>query len=148
MAVNASVPAVLKELRTKLQARPGLSDVLVRTGMLPDQRGKDSLEIHSVDARHEFKALGNRRIDEDYTIIGSIWAHRRGVDQEDAIEAARDGAFTVFDELLECLRDDPRIGGNVTQSLAYQYQFGQFYDSEKRIARIDFEVTVKNHITK
>lgn len=146
MAVNASVPAVIDDLKTKLEARPGLADVLVRTGLLPDQHGKDSLEIHSVDARHEFRVLGNRRIDEDYTITGSIWTHRRGVDSETAIKAARDAAFAVYDELLECLRDDPRIDGNVRQSIAGGYQFVQGYDSEKRKARLEFEITIQNEI--
>lgn len=146
MAVNASVPAVFDALKAKLDARPGLSGVLVRTGMLPDQNGKDSLEIHSVDARNEFVALGNRRIDEDYTITGSIWTHRRGIDDETAIKAARDAAFAVYDELLECLRDDPRIDGNVRQSIGGGYQFVQGFDSEKRTARIEFDITIQNEI--
>lgn len=146
MAIHASVPVVFDTLKATLDARAGLADVRIRTGVTGDTQGRDSLMLYGVEAEHEWGALGNQRIDEEYTITGSIWVYRRGGDDEADMKAARDATFAIYDELLGTLRDDPRIDQNVIQSIAAGYQFVQVFESEYRVGRMEFDIRVKNAI--
>ena len=144
MAINSSAPTYMDTLKSVLETRPALSDVVIRTGPIHDSRGRDSLEIIAVDAENTWGALGNKKIDEDYLIEAVIWGYARGVDDESAIKNARDGAFLIFDEMLEAIRDDPRMNNSVRQSIAGAYKLEQGWTSEHRVARLDVEIHITN----
>lgn len=146
MAINSSVPEYLDNLKTLLEARPALIDVVVRTGPVGDTRGKSSLEFTEIEQTHNWGALGGRRIDEEYYINGVIWCYARGVDQEEAIKAVRDNAFAIFDEMLQQIRSDPKVNGTVVQSIPESYTLSQGYTSEQRVASLEFRVRVTNHL--
>jgi len=147
MVIHASVPAVMDALKTLLDARPGLDGVRIRTGVTGDKEGKDALEIYGIDeAESTWKDLGNRTIKETYAVVGEIWVHRSGGDSEADMKRARDGAFAVYDELLQTIQTNPNIGGEVTQITEWTYQFVQIFDSEQRIARLAFEIRIMNQL--
>lgn len=146
MAINSSAPDYMDTLRTTLQARPALADVVVMTGPIHDSRGKDSLELIGIEADNNWGALGNKRIDEDYILTAVIWGYSRGPDDESAIKAARDAAFVIFDELLQVIRADPRLDATVRQSIPASYELEQGWTSEHRVARIDVEIHVTNQL--
>jgi hypothetical protein len=146
MPVYSSVPGVFDTLKAKLDAREALDGVQIRTGVAGDTHGRDSLALYGVEAEHEWGLLGNRAINEEYTITGSIWVYRRGGNDEADMKAARDATFAIYNELLETIRDDPRIDQNVRQSLAAGYQFVQVYESEYRVGRMEFDIRVENQL--
>jgi hypothetical protein len=146
MPLISSVPNVFDELTAQLEAREGLADVNILSAYLDDTQRRDALMLIDVEADQEWGALGNRRIDEDYVIRGAIWIYRRGSDDKVAMKAARDRAYAVFGELVEQVRGDPRINQTVRQSIPSVGNLTQWYDSETRLAILEFEIHVKNEL--
>lgn len=142
MVVTSSVPAFLDNLQTQLLARPGLTGVDIYTGLVGDNLGKDSIQLLTIPTHTaNWGLIGQRRIEEDYSIDGIITGHSR-LKGEDGIKAARDRAYAIFDELLEQLRSDPTANGAVRLSSVSGAPLDQGYTTEWRVARIDVQITV------
>lgn len=135
-AMNAFVDGMLA--RANIVA----GGVQVTSGFLgQDQARHESIQLFEVrNAEQSWGMLGNRRRNEEYTIVGGIGVRRAGKN-EDVIRAVRERAFELLAEIEDFLRVDPTIGNTTRVSELSRYPVQQGADSEGRWCQIDFEIT-------
>lgn len=146
MTIKSSAPKFLNELKAQLDARPAMSDVVVRTGPIGDTQGRNAIEMASIDAEYEWASQGTKAVEERFKLAVVIHGYGRGPDDEIAIRTARDGAFLIMDEVMQAIRDNPHMSGNVRQPLDWNYELDQGWTSSDRFTRIILELHIATRL--
>lgn len=139
-------------LRTNLAARPGLVGWVITTGWVNDKiAGQKNMWFQGIQTGDEgYVAIGQRRIDEGYELIGVIWSQVAGNDEAE-IKAARDAAEAAYSELVDELRGNGSQGIPAVQTNSQVTTFSEANtitgDGQGRLCRIDFTISVKASIT-
>lgn len=149
MTATTTIPAFLSEFRDLLIARPGLLDVNVFTGDMPDDRdaGPESIQLIHIEQVIDPESLGNCRRMEVYTLTGLINIVRAGAGEE-VIEEARDRAFAVYREVELQLLETKHLGGaHITARLRKTTTAG-VASMNGRTCWIEFEIEIQSQLTR
>ena len=145
---NTTVPAFLDALKAQLEARPGLSGVVIATSPQSEEV-IESIEFgFRITGSQNWAAFGQGRRQDHYTVTGIVWIAKDGAGDETASEA-RDRVYELFGELEDQLRSDRYVNGSVPNDVGASItraDFGQWYDDRKRMARMEFDIEVKARI--
>jgi hypothetical protein len=147
-----SVPAVLTSrvgeaitaLAAQLAARPGLAGVPI----FEEPMGTDPLPLeqiivaYEVPGRQEFRSLGNRAVEENFTLRGMVevyWPEQTS----EGIRAARERVFVLFAEVADELRRRDQsisLGGVVREAKLTSYRWASTATTERRHNQILFDI--------
>lgn len=119
-----SIPGVLDSLRTQLLARPALVGVqvyLVDRGSWQDPEAIVLSQVVMTGARWLGWGTGaaSRQTVESLRMNGYVFARVPGGDSA-ADTAALDRAGVLFGEVVQQLRDDPTVGGDLSPTVRYE----------------------------
>lgn len=115
MDVTTQLGPYLDALVANLSARVGLTGVGVFSGWVGDDGGLKSIQLVSATTAYDWSSIGRGRHQEDTLVTGFIWIKTQGAG-EPAIKASRDLAFSIWDELVSELRDNPSQGISEVES--------------------------------
>lgn len=110
----STIPAAKAALLSALQARPGLSGVLVAWGASakPATQSEAIYVDDATEVEREWISLGAQRLDEIYTLQVRVESTAYG-DGSDVRQGVEDRLWTLVAEVEQAVRDDLTLGGTL-----------------------------------
>lgn len=151
MGYRSSIPAFVRALRDGLRSRPGLAGVTVTAAPVsPEDVAPRLIRLGgSPDGEQRIRTYGRPTIEEQYSLEGVIWWVEAGKHGDAAIDAAQDGAFALYGEVEDFLRESAvaaRVNGAVMQAQASLARYQPtLFDTGTGVV-LEFRVRVLNEL--
>src|SRR5262245_36526680 len=152
MAFRSRIPQFVRSLRDGLRARPGLAGVAVTAApVAPEDVTPRLIRLGGApDGETRLRTYGRPTIEEQYSLEGVIWWVEAGKWGDAALDAAQDGAFGLYGELEDFLRESAvaaRANGTVMQAQASLARYQPtLFDTGTGVV-LEFRVRVLNELT-
>lgn len=106
---SSTAAAFVADLKTKLEARAGLSGVTVHLVSPSETITRDAIVLVAgpVNSTQEYVTAGRASRDDANTIPGELAGYKAGPNTATTMQAAWDRAAVLADEIASQLRDDP-----------------------------------------
>lgn len=127
-------------LADALEARAGLSGVLVTTGFVSDIGAQDSIQIYEADGEQSWGALGNKRREEEWELGGEIIAQRAGKG-EDVIRETEVRAFAILAEMEAELRKNTSVATIADLVAMVRYEVSNEATASSRYCIVKFVIS-------
>ena len=151
MAYRSSIPTFVRALRDGLRLRSGLAGVTVTAApVAPEDVTPRTIRLGgSDDGEQRIRTYSRATVEESYSVEGVIWWVEAGKHGDAAIDAAQDGAFGLYGEIEDFLRETaaaPRVNGSVMQAQASLARYlPTLFDTGTGVV-LEFRVRVLNEL--
>lgn len=140
---TSTVPAFKSALLSRLQARPGLSDVQVTYGWPSGAVKRESMMLGGLNGSQEFRTIGATQRMEEYGLDVYITVIREGQGRQ---QNADERAFALMAEIEAELRSDPTVNNTVLTAELRDFDLQPMASAETREARLTVTINVMARI--
>jgi hypothetical protein len=146
MAQTTTQGAFLTAFQAQLAARAALADVTVTSGFIGFAQVGQSIQLLDTQMDQAWDTIGNIERHERYTVRGLVEVVQAGKTESD-IQASRDMAEALLNEVQVQLWSDPQIAFSVHLAQLIGAQYDQGFTTDGRVARIEFSIAVEAYLS-
>lgn len=129
-------------LKTQLEARPGLSGVKVFSYTPGEVLDREFISLGNANTNLAPFTMGGQ-YEQTFTVTGLIFVNQVGAGDLVA-EATNDRAVALMDEIFQQIVQDPTVNGSVQNAELTSYREENGVDENGRVCTFEFEIEFTN----
>jgi hypothetical protein len=135
------IPDTKANLKTQLEARPGLAGVQIVYGIALPNRRNECISICSAKDGQQWGLIGQRARNEEFTLTVYVCVVKTTKNQQ----AVTERAFAIADEIGDQLRTDPTVDGALMVAQVAGADLDEFANDQKREAILTVRLACQQH---